>query len=539
MPDKYIIIYQPTERFLKKKSDYFFIILYIIIDGRKMEQKQQHVEVVDNNEEEVEEEVIDDWGDILAGSNFQLFAKHETYNVYIPILVQQNSKQTKVIALTSSSNCCLTESKTTTTIIITTNNNNHVEELKTSKTSHCSLRDDNNDINNKDNNLHSIVTTIMEVKNETTIINKDEDEDNNNNNTINESSSSFEMIDFIKFHLLCVESLSPIDMINMSYGIHDSTGNCVWTGSFLFINALQELSKYFTRRRVIELGCGTGISSIALILSFIHTNNNSNDLPSLIVMTDGDPESIKLSYQNWILNFSEHNNNKNDTKNDDQMNASHDVTTNTANTVSTTNTNCELPDCIMKPFLWGTNINQDDNNNNTTYVCSSSSSHNDLNHDYFDYFDTVYATDVLYDITSLPSLLQSVTELLSLSSDNNHTYNNNTDHYYHDEEKMNNTTNDVKYFILSHVPRACYNEHINPQTMIHYYNCTTLEDYIIYKFCNESLFQLERIIRPLDLFSNNNHMILQNNLPNDALNHISLKEMNEIGAAIFIFKFLN
>jgi hypothetical protein len=112
------------------------------------------------------------------------------------------------------------------------------------------------------------------------------------------------------------------------------------------------------------------------------------------------------------------------------------------------------------------------------------------------HFDTVLAADVLYDIGLLPLLLQTARQCL------------NSDHLGH--------------FILAHVPRACYNSK-NPPV-------ADLEKFIIRK-ANDFGFELEQKLRP-SAFSQN-----EKKFPKDALNDISLQEMDEIGAAIMVFKF--
>jgi uridine kinase len=86
------------------------------------------------------------------------------------------------------------------------------------------------------------------------------------------------------FELECVSSLSLLEMISLSDGSHDATGHSVWMGAFLWIEALASdvafglededhipvvlsLRSLFQSKRVLELGCGTGIGGLALLLS--------------------------------------------------------------------------------------------------------------------------------------------------------------------------------------------------------------------------------------------------------------------------------
>lgn len=94
--------------------------------------------------------------------------------------------------------------------------------------------------------------------------------------------------------LECVESLTPVDMMNLANGEHDATGHRVWMGAFLLLDALGVLSKdYFGGKRVLELGCGTGIGGIALLCV------NDKDLrPNYVLMTDADPDALQVCERN-------------------------------------------------------------------------------------------------------------------------------------------------------------------------------------------------------------------------------------------------
>lgn len=191
-------------------------------------------------------------------------------------------------------------------------------------------------------------------------------------------------------------------------------------------------------------GCGTGIGGIALLIdregtTEMEDNNKYNHRASFVAFTDGDPEALDLCKRNCQLN--------------------------------------NIPDKlhIVEPVLWGDPLPN---------VISNQQ------------FDTVLATDVLYDIGLLPLLLQTARQFL------------NNDHASH--------------FVLAHVPRACYNSQNPP---VH-----DLETYII-RTANDSGFELEQIIRPL-AFSQN-----EKKIPENALNNLSLLEMDEIGAAVMVFRY--
>jgi predicted nicotinamide N-methyase len=107
-------------------------------------------------------------------------------------------------------------------------------------------------------------------------------------------------------------------------------------------------------------------------------------------------------------------------------------------------------------------------------------------------FDTVLATDVLYDIGLLHPLFRTAVDCLG-----------------------NKGT-----FVLSHVPRACYSSDHPP--------VNSLEDHIIER-AREFGFYLTKLVRPSDLGEEPCRL-------HDALNaDVSLKEMGQVGAAILIF----
>jgi ribosomal protein L11 methylase PrmA len=101
------------------------------------------------------------------------------------------------------------------------------------------------------------------------------------------------------FQIECVEALTPLDMMNLSAGIHDATGHCVWMGAFLLIDAIENdlLKEVFRGARVIELGSGTGIGGIALLLA------GASSAPSFLSFTDADPNALALCQRNCESNL--------------------------------------------------------------------------------------------------------------------------------------------------------------------------------------------------------------------------------------------
>jgi len=293
----------------------------------------------------------------------------------------------------------------------------------------------------------------------------------------------------------CLSELTPVDMLDMSYGRADPTGCCVWLGAFLFIEMFarelcdtdqNEMQKYWSKIRealfppncqVIELGSGTGMSSLSLILmserSYEEDTDDFTDKksiykgPSLLVQTDNNDDALELCRINRDANR-------------DKINR-----------------NCAVH---VEKLKWG---------KDTTTMLDRASLPTT--------YHTVLATDVLYDLSSLVPLLTSAFELLKEDG----------------------------YFILSHVPRAYIDEDENDSE-------TTLETIIIKEAFKVGLevaaYPVEEkdigieIIQSIE--EQNNTMILRPSL----LPHIfgdntvsisekhSWKRMIDAGAAVFVFQ---
>ena len=115
----------------------------------------------------------------------------------------------------------------------------------------------------------------------------------------------------------------------------------------------------------------------------------------------------------------------------------------------------------------------------------------------------------MYDIGLLPPLFQTAASCFA----------NRSTAIDDDEHDLGN------YFVLAHVPRACYNSE-NPPV-------DDLENHIVERAQGYG-FALVRLLRPTDVAA-----IRPENFPPAALNRMSLQEMEEIGAAIFIFRKAN
>ena len=239
--------------------------------------------------------------------------------------------------------------------------------------------------------------------------------------------------------ILCVESLTPLDMMNLSSGVHDATGHCVWTAAFLFTAALSTLLVSPRPMKVLELGSGTGLGGLAL-LKYVHNHWESDMIRHVhITLTDADPAALDLCRRNAILNHFD-------------------------------------KECVaVEALTWG-------ESDNTL-----------LDHS----FSVILACDILYDIRMLPAIGKSATQAARKSSCT---------------------------FYLSHVPRACYNASTTPDSP----EIQDLEGYIVHQITKDGHWRLDRIWRPQDLPQSWNP-------PSRCLNHTSLTEMQDMGAALFVF----
>jgi len=93
--------------------------------------------------------------------------------------------------------------------------------------------------------------------------------------------------------IACVEALTPLDMLHLGSGEHDSTGNCVWLGALLLIRALPKLETIFNDASVVELGCGTGIGGVA-VSKYCNVQR--------MRFTDADPDALDLCRKNMNKN---------------------------------------------------------------------------------------------------------------------------------------------------------------------------------------------------------------------------------------------
>lgn len=110
---------------------------------------------------------------------------------------------------------------------------------------------------------------------------------------------------------LCISataSLSPLDMMDLCLGTNDATGHCIWMGAELWIQALPELTPYFSVQsspttvdekklcRCLELGSGTGLAGLSAFQYF------NERFPMELVLSDNSKSALDLCQWNCRQN---------------------------------------------------------------------------------------------------------------------------------------------------------------------------------------------------------------------------------------------
>jgi len=298
------------------------------------------------------------------------------------------------------------------------------------------------------------------------------------------------------FYIECVESLTPVDMMSLSDGTHDTTGHCVWMGAFLLIACLaaddETLRNIFSNKNVIELGCGTGIGGLAVLLNPSRTDSSTREErgshdhstggASFLLFTDADPDALRLCERNCDINFDK----------SDGCDSERTIRN----------------DYRIQALKWG-------------QTPLPEGTFTDAQGQTLDSFDVVLATDVLYDIGLLPALFSTAAACLK----------------------------ERGVFVLSHVPRACYNSDNPPAQLLDPDNSrpftndndialTPLEAFIIRRATSFD-FQLLTIIRPCHLQAKEHELVGSPTASarfSDAINAVTLEEMDQVGAAVFVFE---
>ena len=290
--------------------------------------------------------------------------------------------------------------------------------------------------------------------------------------------------DNAKLHIKCVSALSPLDMIDMYHGAQDATGNRIWTGALLFLEAFarpclpplsprsrddrehdptkasskfdsegastaksstirQRLSglreQAITSKKILEMGAGTGVSGLSILLSDENT-------PTHVTFSDFDPAALDLCRQNCELNV------------------------------------IDKARYRIRQLSWG-----------------SEQLPGDVGPEWY---DTIIATDVLYDIASLPPLMLTASSLLKGRG----------------------------YFILSHVPRASVQDISRKRCGSAVASVEVLTKLIVeeaskYHLCLDC--SNHGIVEPTELSTL---------WENRSLNEATFADMADVGAAIFVFR---
>lgn len=219
----------------------------------------------------------------------------------------------------------------------------------------------------------------------------------------------------------CLSELTPLDMMDMSYGLADPTGSCVWLGAFLFAElfarestaAATDVQACWSQLRrtlfppechAIELGAGTGMTGLSLMMPTLHgrtrlveeeganpkeqTTTPACPGPALMVLTDVNEDALDLCRINRDANIR----------------------------------NNQTERVHVEKLEWGEGNAAKVFGRRDEPRRSTSPPNKSLPSTY----DVVFATDVLYDLQSLAPLVATASELLE----------------------------DGGHFILSHVPRA-------------------------------------------------------------------------------------
>ncbi len=239
-----------------------------------------------------------------------------------------------------------------------------------------------------------------------------------------DTSSSLQMT------LRCVYELTPLDMLDLYHGRADATGNRIWMGALLFIEAFvrplswpehgdhlddgassdnyqsqarafwQLRMELFDGKQILELGTGTGASGIAIALGGAASEEDTTGRkvyakPSIVTLTDSDPNALLLCQQNCEINL--------DSRRSEIY-------------------SCEY---VVHELEWGSKSSTQYRENlidkhNVTQLSKENPGLAPYSQ------DTIIATDVIYDLSALGPLLETTQMILKQGG----------------------------YFILSHIPRA-------------------------------------------------------------------------------------
>ena len=238
---------------------------------------------------------------------------------------------------------------------------------------------------------------------------------------------------FLIMEIRCMKSLTPMDMLDLSNGFSDATGNRIWMGAVFFLECMvREISlryvnqesysssystqqnqrralldlrtKLFRNNKILELGSGTGAALIAVGMAGLKMgetlspsgSTNKGFRPSVMMFTDNDKNVLSLCQMNCDRNLCRHDK--------------------------------SIVDYRVGNLDWGDFCRQQSSGENSQY--SGIAEHMDRffidSNRLRGTLDTVIATDVIYDVAAIPLLMATAEGLLREGG----------------------------FFVLAHVPRA-------------------------------------------------------------------------------------
>ena len=281
---------------------------------------------------------------------------------------------------------------------------------------------------------------------------------------------------------------------------YDGTGHLVWMASLCFAHmiandCIPQLHSLFVEAssssavssssvrtphhppphppyRICELGCGTGVAGLSLLLVHNHAQGNAHYCH--VVFTDNDQESLALCQRNCELNFGNTNTTTTtDGRSDTEQDHASDDSTNSSIKRIGIDPNTQYSQRIVR---WGIEEEEEEQLGLGTLASvetlEQQQQRKQSREQHYYSYDTVIATDVVYDLKMIVPLLQTVTKLLVCNKKQKHqeqpTDDGDGDGDTTSSRSSNNSrttgdtdcnrnlnTNTGGYFILSHVPRFC------------------------------------------------------------------------------------
>jgi len=273
------------------------------------------------------------------------------------------------------------------------------------------------------------------------------------------------------FELECVSSLSLLDMVNLSHGKHDATGHTVWMGPFLLIEAL-----------AADVSFAYPTNHKITLRSLFHSKSVlelgcGTGIGGLALLHSPDSWRSRPSHVAFSDNDSE------------VLNLCHQNCQRCWSSKGSSTASFE-PSFATLLLTWG------DSPFPQRSSCEDAM------------YEIVLATDVLYNLAFLRPLLSTFLQ----------------------------STGRGSFFVLSHVPRSCLPDTEAASSELNGGRCyhTILEEFITSTASALGL-HTAAIIRPGHIRTAQSQYKKSTNSVSKPLNSTSLEEMEEAGAAIFVF----